>query len=138
MTTCYEVLLGQYNTLWNLKGVCNLKTTGARGILSVPPPYKNKNWNSSKQRHVADQNDSIKMLITNLKSSNKTADLVKTGYFGRLFQDHFRLNQYFSKRFSDSCSAFQYSYFDMQHAQVLRNLNFSLIRGVGLFHTLVY
>ncbi len=53
-------------------------------------PYKTKNYNSTKQRHVAYQNDHIEMLITNLKilllvrilshKVPKTADLVKIGY----------------------------------------------------------
>ena len=31
----------------------------------------------------------------------KTADYVKIVHFGRLFENHFRLNEYFSKQFSD-------------------------------------
>ena len=44
------------------------------------------------------------------------ANLVKTDNFGIFFEDHFRLDQYFSKRFLDSFLVFQYGYFGMQHA----------------------
>ena len=37
------------------------------GYKKCPPPYKTKNLNSFKHRHVAYQNDRIEMLITNLK-----------------------------------------------------------------------
>ena len=50
------------------------------------------------------QNDCIEMLITNLK----TIFLIVAPSFGRFSEDHFRLNQYFMKQFSDSCSVFQY------------------------------
>ncbi len=49
----------------------------------------------------------------------KTAHLIQTIYFGRLFQDHFTLNQYLSKWFPVSCPVYQYGCFDMQPAYVL-------------------
>ena len=54
----------------------------------------------------------------------KIAYLFKADYHGRLFVDHLRLNLYFLKHFSDSCSVFQYSYFRYATCKCLRNLNF--------------
>ncbi len=74
-------------------------------------------------------NQKLKVRIRSLLVP-KSADLVNTGYFGRLLEDHFRRNQYFSKRFSDSCSVFQYGCATCLGFEILI---FSLTRGVGLF-----
>ena len=39
-----------------------LMAAGARGYKKCPPPYKTKNFDSFKHRHVAYQNDRIEML----------------------------------------------------------------------------
>ncbi len=57
--------------------------------------YKTKNLNFSKHRLVTYLNDIIEMLIINLK----------TGYFVRLVEDHYRLN--FFKTVFYSCPVFQ-------------------------------
>ena len=64
------------------------------------------------------------LLIFRIRSHQlpQTADLVKTN-FERLFEDHFRLKQYFQNGFQTLAQYFN-TVFDMQHAYVLRNLKF--------------
>ncbi len=64
----WERIVGPIKTLENIKGVYKPKINGrAGGMKCAQTPYKAKNKNFTKHRHVAYQNDPIEMLIVNLK-----------------------------------------------------------------------
>ena len=104
-------------------------------LLPIGKGYR-ANIKPFKHSHVAYKNNRIEMLITNLKTIfinivpvlnkiSKTAVLVKTVYFGRLFENHFRLNQFFFQNGFQICS---------QHfSAVILICNMLLFEGISIF-----